>query len=491
MSIQRMEVITNMKKKILLLSLVASFVLGGCTSSYHMSRLNNEEPVGVIPPYEPPTPPEQPKNIYSINILGIPSDYKVAMGLFDEANIRCEITYVDNTTSTFQLLEENLPYEVREMLGVEGEHVVAVQIAGKIVSFKIIMVDEGIRYHVTFRNYNDDILYQTKVMPLNKAHYEGDEPHRMSDIVYKFKHNGWTKEVKDEQGTHYEDIDLDTYLVDSDITVRAKYDTVFRNNDYLPIEQGTQFVADYTGVIPNTSNEGHYVANYIGRFYHFPIARYIGQEFTNHTQGNKEYIDCSFGEDDYPDGDYDTTTTVGKYHPKIELTLPGIITKSYNYVAPGEEINKDYIPVFPEFINFASINDIPFELKPIRSRNNEGKTYTTVVNDYAEVISDYLSTPRNPRLYIPEDFPDGKYTASLFIDIDVYAYVYVENRPTGLSNSGMFAVSCVSDIYLGIDSYENRIESVTNFKTSTYEEDMMTVDMFIPMMKDARSAYEE
>ena len=474
-----MEVIISMKKSLLILSLLPLLVLGGCVASSATALAADNDRFYTIPPYTPPTPPEQPKNIASIDILGIPEDYRIAMGLFDEANIRCQITYTDNSTSTFQLLEETLPYEIREMLGQEGEHNITVQIRNQKVTFKIIMVDEGIRYVVRFLNYNDDVLYQTKVMPNNKVQYLGDDPRRMSDVVYKYKYSGW-------------DHDIDTYLVDKSTDIYATYSPVFKNNDYLPIEQTSQFVSEYKGTMPGGTNDSHYVCYYVGRISNVPIARDTALEYREHTQGNKEAIDYSFDDDDSPlDPEYSSPQY--DYHPNINDTLHGAINLAYKYdETEAAKYDDKYIPSGPQYININSnlINEYPFTLSSIRSRNIEGKTYNTSIAKYEDVISNFLSDAKVGRLQIPEDFPDGKYTATIYIDIDVYVWMYAEQTPVGIGKSPIWAIACASNIYVGLNDYENRYTGLYSFKTSTYEEDMMGIDMFVPMMENARSAYE-
>ena len=472
-----MEVITNMNKKLLTLLILPLFTLSGCVTSTGKLTRSNEDRLYTIPPYTPPTPPEQPKNIESIDILGIPEDHKIGMGLFNELNIRCQITYTDSTTNTFQLYEETLPYEIREMLGIEGEHTITLQIRNQTISFNVIMVDEGIRYLVRFLNYNDDVLSTVKVMPNNKVSYNGDEPYRMSDISYKYKHNGW-------------DHDLDTYLVDQNTDIYATYDATLKINDYLPIEQTAQLVKEYKGIIPNTSNEGSYAMYYAGRITNFPISTFK-VDYINHTEGQKEQIDYSFDESDSPLNP-DISSPAYQYHPDIAQTIPAVINKSYNYVDEEKDaINPDYVPAGAYIINATTVDSIPFVFGSVRSRNIEGKTYNTAVNDYRNVVESYFSNARFGRLYIPEDYPTGKYNACVFADIDVYTYVYAENRPTGLSNSPIFAIACISDIYVGLNKYENRIiSSPVTAVTTTRDDEMMRVGMFGVMMEQARKAYE-
>ena len=464
-----------MKKKLIVLALLPILAIASCGSFPIFSKA----PLSTIPPYTPPTPPEQAKNIESINILGIPEDYKIGMGLFNEANIRCEITYTDSTTYTFQLLEETLPYELRVMLGQEGEHNVTLQIRNKTVTFKIIMVDEGIRYVVRFLNYNDDVLYQTKVMPNNKVQYFGDEPSRMSDITYKYIFDGW-------------DQNLDTYLVDHSVDIHTVYKPTFKINDYLPIEQGAQFVSEYKGKVAVSEFERYYVSYYVGRITHFPIAR-DRSGYVTHTQGNKEVFNYLFYDVDSPINP-DPASPTYDYHQDISLSLPSIVSKSYKYEDPAGSIDPKYIPAGPQLINFDFITgaDVPFELHSIRSRNSEGKTYNTVVSNYVDVITDYLSTDKTGTLHIPEDFPNGDYTATIFMDIDVYAYVYAENRggSMGIINSPIFEIACPAEIYVGLNIKENEMV-YPNYNTSTYDDDVMKVDIFAEMMKHARSAYEE
>ena len=113
------------------------------------------------------------------------------------------------------------------------------------------------------------------------------------------------------------------------------------------------------------------------------------------------------------------------------------------------------------------------------------------MSNYVDVITDYLSNYVDGTLYIPEDFPDGEYTATIFMDIDIYAVVYAEYRETtGISKSGIYAVACPAEIYVGLNSKENEIGSF-KYTTSTFEEDLMGIELFANMMKEARSVYEE
>ena len=469
-----------MKKATLPLLLLTSCMLLGCTVSFSLTpEISNDHVFAVIPPYEPPTPPSQPKNIDSIEILGIPEDYRIAMGLFDEANIRCQINYTDASSTQFQLLQENLPYELREMLGVPGEHNVTVQIANKTATFKVIMVDEGIRYVVRFLNYNDDVLYMTKVMPNNKVRYGGEDPRRLSDIAYKYRFEGW-------------DVDIDEYLVDHSTDIHATYEEVFKNNDYLALDGPAQLIAEYQGVDSVTHFNRNYSCFYAGRLSNVQIARDDSYDYRHHTQGKKEEFNYDFDIADTPVDSIDhISSPTYKYHPEITLTLPGVLNKSYNYVDPGEEIPSKYIPASPYIINYSGdFDSLPFTLEPIRTRNSEGKTYTTVVNDYRTVINDALNATIIGDLLVPEDFPTGDYTATLFGDFDVYTYVYAEDRGYEVVNSGIYAVFCLAELYVGINSYDNRI--VTNqYTTSTYDSDMMGVAMFAEMMKKARDAFED
>ena len=462
-----------MKKFIKCMMLLPILALSCCNA---LPTLESQEgqPLSTIPPYTPPTPPEQGRNIDSIDILGIPEDTKIGMGLFNEANIRCQINYTDGSNDAFQLLEENLPYEIREMLGVEGEHTVTIQIRNKTASFKITMVDEGIRYIVSFLNYNDEVLQRTKVMPNNKVSYFGENPKRMSDIVYKYKF---------EQRDH----DLDTYLVDQSTVIYPIYEYVFKSNDYLPNELGHQIVAKYREVDPQTGFDTKYVCSYIGRVTNFPIARDMNDQYVAHTKGNKETINFNFSDIDSP---INPPYTTSAFHPNIEYTLHGIISESYKYENPGEAIDPKYIPTNSQILSDAKISDLPFELHSVRTRNREGKTYDTKVTDYVDVINSFLNPGIASTLHIPEDFPSGQYTATLFMDVDVYAYVYAEDRGNlGILNSTVFVIGCPAEIYVGLNSKEYEMVAF-NYKTTTYDEDMMSIEIFADMMKEARKAFE-
>ena len=336
------------------------------------------------------------------------------------------------------------------------------------------MVDEGIRYIVSFLNYNDEVLQRTKVMPNNKVSYFGENPKRMSDIVYKYKFNQW-------------DHDLDTYLVDKSTIIYPIYESVFKTNDYLPNELGHQIVTKYREVDPQTGFDTSYVCSYIGRVTNFPIARDMNDQYVTHTQGNKETINFNFSDIDSP---INPPYTTSAFHPNIEYTLHGIISKSYKYENPGEAIDEKYMPLGPEMLSDAKIGDLPFELQSIRSRNSEGKTYDTKVTDYVEVINSFLNPGIASTLHIPEDFPSGQYTATLFMDVDVYAYVYAADRGNlGILNSTIFAIGCPAEIYVGLNSKEYEMVAF-NYKTTTYDEDMMNIDIFADMMKEARKAFE-
>lgn len=465
---------SNMKKVISKLFILLALTLTNCSSVVAYAKLNDEPIVATVPPYAPPTPPEPSKNIESINVLGIPEDYKIGMGLFDEANLRYEITYTDNTKEEFPLIEENLPYALKEMLGQEGEHNITLQIRNKLVTFKIIMVDVGIRYVVRFLNYNEEVLYMTKVMPNNKVSYDGETPRRMSDMVYKYQFNGW-------------DRDLDLVIEDS-TDIHATYEDNFKINDYLPIESGSKFVSSYVGSVPNYQYERSYVCHYLGRLTRVPLAR-DRSGYINHTQGNREEVDYGFSDLDTPIYRSEDQTT--DFHPDAKLMMTGLISKSYHYEAPGEEVDPKYIPADPNYIHFYPDNYIPFELHSARARNVEGKMYDTSVNDYLEAITEYFATDRGGVLHIAEDFPSGNYTPTVFMDCDVYAYAAVENNAVlGLKNDGIYTVICPAEIYIGLNSEDNQT-STTYYPTSTYDADGMGIELFIEMVKEARQAFEE
>ena len=465
-----------MKKKLLALFLLPVFLLGSCESSTSLATPSNEEEqVYTIPPYTPPTPPEQPKNIKAIDIIGIPEE--IAIGEFDEANIRCQITYTDDTTYTFQLLVENLPNDIVLTLGNEGEHTFYIQINNVKKPITVNMVDTGERRLVRFLNYNYDVLYTTKVIPYNKVTYGADEPRRISDVTYKYIFSGWDF-----------DIEHDPILENTDIF--AQYGPVFKNNDYLPLYDGPQLVAEHKGELPAiySSFECNTACYYVGRMSNVPIARFVGSEFTSHTHGNSEVIDYTFGESDSPiDPEYNQYYD---YHPKMQFTLPYLYNASYFYSQEHkEQIDDKYVPLSPDMLNFASISGLPLDIEPIRARNIEGKYYMTAVNDFVDIIEAYLAVDKIGRLSIPEEYPDGKYNASLFVDLDLYTFVFAENRGNGdIRKSAIFTIACVADIYIGLNHYELRVEE---HQTSTYLLDKMEIEMFAEMMKYARSAYEE
>ena len=446
-------------------------------SENSQSQSSSEGGLNTIPPYTPPTPPEENKNILSIDVLGIPEDKRIAIGLFDEANISYRINYTDNTSETIPLHHDDLPYELQEMLGIEGEHFVTIQIRNVSTTFSVIMVDEGIRYIVRFLNYNEDVFYITKVMPDNKVSYHGDTPRKMSDIVYKYEFQNW-------------DFDIDHDLITDNTDIHALYKANTKLNDYLPLELGSQYIKSY----PDNPTDINYSLYYAGRITNVPIAVDTSEGYLEHTPGNRERFPyCLDLEHDSP-VDSDPASLKYHFHPDIKGTLTSAIRNSYNHESTSE-IDPKYLPAGYEFINLPLI-PAPFEVESIRSRNIEGKTYSTVTNEYATFINSFLSVDKVGDITIPSEYPSGYYGATLFMDIDMYIYVYANKIPSGtIQNSPIFFIPCPSNIYFGLtkvneDNVDKPFDELMS-KTSTYDNDMITLDLIVEMMKKARQPFEE
>ena len=480
-----------MKNKLLIISLLSMLALTSCggsspSSSSEESSVSSESQessssglgFNTIPPYTPPTPPAENKNISSIDVLGIPEDRRIAIGLFDEANISYRINYTDSTSDTIPLLHDDLPYELQEMLGVPGEHYVTIQIRNVATNFSLIMVDEGIRYLVRFLNYNEDEIYRTKVMPDNKVSYHGDTPRRMSDIVYKYEFQNW-------------DFDIDHDLIVGNTDIHAVYKATTKLNDYLPLELGSQYIKSY----PDTPTDVNYAMYYAGRITNVPIAVDIGDRYKYHTTGNRERFayDMDQAQDSPVDSDPGSDLQYA-FHPEIKGTLTSAVRNSYNHES-ASGIDPKYLPSGYEFINLPIVVD-PITPDSIRSRNIEGKTYSTATNEYATYINSYLSVAKVGDVTIPSEYPSGYYGATLYIDIDIYIYVYATKMPSGtIQNSPIFFIPCPSNIYFGLTNVtEAKKEAPFDelmAKTSTYDEDMITIELIAEMMKKAREPFEE
>ena len=76
-------------------------------------------------------------------------------------------------------------------------------------------VEEETYYHVTFVNYDDSVLYEVDVLEGSAATYSGVDPVKEEDDEFTYEFIGW---------------DIDLSSITSDITAKAQYNPVAKEN---------------------------------------------------------------------------------------------------------------------------------------------------------------------------------------------------------------------------------------------------------------------
>lgn len=75
--------------------------------------------------------------------------------------------------------------------------------------------EEETYYHVTFVNYDDSLLYEVDVLEGSAATYSGVDPVKEEDDEFTYEFIGW---------------DIDLTSITSDITAKAQYNPVAKEN---------------------------------------------------------------------------------------------------------------------------------------------------------------------------------------------------------------------------------------------------------------------
>ena len=74
---------------------------------------------------------------------------------------------------------------------------------------------EATTYHVTFINYNDDILYEVDVKENEAAEYKGETPTRPEDDEFTYEFEKWDKDLSS---------------IKEDLTTKATYKYIAKEN---------------------------------------------------------------------------------------------------------------------------------------------------------------------------------------------------------------------------------------------------------------------
>ena len=452
-----------MKTNKLVTLLLASFLVGAvgltaCTAADAIRR-SMDGPAQTIPPYEPPTPPEPGKNISSIDILHLPSDGEIYMGGFDSYGISYQIRYDDGSKDDeVPLTYDSLPDPIKEVLGKEGEHTISIQIRGVKTSFTITVVDTHIRYTVNFLNYDGTVLDTQQVKPYNRVSYEGATPRKEPERIYKYRFIGW-------------DHDLEETFITEDTDITTVYSRLLANNDYVGSTEAPILVDTYTQTGPYSSTE-KYACFYAGRMTNIPIVREHGASSVRHTEGNEEIISYYIsGEDDSP-MEYDSTDYDDR-HPLLTNTLDAALKSVYTY--NDGDVDPSILPAARSTINLIDKDFHNFNIGTMNVTDVRGRSYTTSAN----TLEDYMEANFGEDSYyiddvtIPSDLESGDYRATVYLDVDVYLYVFVLDTQVGLQFSNILAMASPYNIYVDV----GEDAKLPSRETSTDDIDLMNINV--------------
>ena len=449
-----------MKTKRLLISLLSAIFVSGCavTGKSFTQQISNDIPTYVIddktrtiPPYTPSEDTDY-REITSVEIVGMPDENKIDIGYFDTYEIGYKIHYSDDTESDKVVLHfDDFVKPLKEIMSVPGPHKVALQIKGVKTNFEFENIDTGLRYDATFKNYNGDILYSYKIMPYAHPVYEGETPRRPRSGMVKFNFSGW-------------DYDLPETYVKDDIVLTAQYDMVTENNDFVGVVGNQIHVADF---VEPGSMTGKFALYYAGRMNNVPIQR-DKLDIVHHTKGSTEHLNYGFDSSDMPDLD----DPVKRQELYDSIGVPFNTSYSYNTEGLNPDITIDhYKQIVTTFIpNTKHFED--FEFESMEVTNILDQTYTTTANDFETYVVDmYQNGNLDVDVYIPEELETGDYCPTVYLDIDLYLYVYLYETPYGTNYGAVMSIPspCAYRADVGI------VEELPSKTTSTDPEDYMNI----------------
>lgn len=442
-----------------LVTLLSSIFVAGCGVVTPLAvKAANEASINQrtreIPPYTPSVDPEV-KEIESVEIVDMPENNVLDIGYFDTYHIGYKVNYTDGTSADkVEIHFDDLPNPVKDIMSVPGDHNVALQIRGVKTDFPFTNHDTGDRYTVQFKNYDESTLYSYQIMPYAKPVYEGETPRRPRSGMVKFNFSGW-------------DIDLDTYYVKGNIDINAQYNMVPENNDYVGVVEH-QIHIDDLSIDESTQTvqmTGKYALYYAGRMNNVPIIR-DRLDPVQHTKGQSETMYIGFNEDDKPKEAYElynrlNTSFNTAYSYNEEGISSDVPEDSYRYISctniPGTKFFED------------------FTVNPIQVTNILGEEYTTTVNNLEDYVDNmFENEDLSPDVQIPAELESGSYCPTIYLDIDLYLYVSVNEYPNG--NIGYRFINvipspCGYRVDLGVN------EDLPSAETSTDREDFMNLDV--------------
>ena len=447
-----------MKNK-LLVTLLSSLLVAGCAVATPMavkavSEANAyiiNDKTRTIPPYTP-SEPTNPKQITSVEIVDMPENNVLNIGEFDDYGIGYKVHYSDDSSDEKVTLQfDDLPVPLKEIMSVEGDHNVALQIKGAKTNFPFTNNDSGLRYTTTFKNYNGTTLESDQVIPYSHPVYDGETPRRPRSGMVKFNFAGWDKDLK-------------TTYVKENMDFVAQYDMVTENNDYVGVVGNQIHVAD---LVEPGSMTGKFALYYAGRMNNVPIQRDYA-DIVHHTKGSTEHLNYGFDSSDMPDLD----DPVKRQELYDNIGVPFNTSYSYNTedLDPAitdihyKQINTTFIPNTKYFKDF--------EFEPMEVTNILDQTYTTTTNDFESYVIDmYENGNLDVDVYIPEELETGDYCPTVYLDIDLYLYVYLYETPVGTDYGAVISIPspCAYRADVGI------VEELPSKTTSTDLEDYMNI----------------
>ena len=207
----------------LIISSLVLFSLGSCgAKTYTVTWLNYDETVletdikvkkGEMPEYNGQTPTKPGDNEYVYDFDGwepllteVSEDVTYVASFKAVYLLNVKFVNYDNTPLYETIIrEDELPQYQGDEPTKEEDMVNTYSFTGwtpeignisedttYVATFKAIPI---VYYHVTFVNYNDDVLYETNVREGREAIYDGETPTKPEDDEFKYEFKGWDKDL--------------------------------------------------------------------------------------------------------------------------------------------------------------------------------------------------------------------------------------------------------------------------------------------------------
>ena len=403
----------NNMKNLKLLMLLPALVLTGLTGCNNSSKDRPYEDNFIYggPVYRELDLSKEGTTIKSVEFLGLYHPIKAAA--FDDSDAQIRVWYNDNTTTSFEFKEINVPIEYRHLFGEVGDHEFSIAFNGEVAKFAF-KVEENPNfngYHCYFYNKDKKLMNTQVVGYYQDVTYKGEPlPEIIDDNDYQYTLMGW---------------DHETTYIHQDMQFLATYDKLEKR-----LRTAKPYNWDYhclCGLINEDKTSGKALM-YLGRVYR------VATIYSEIKELESEDLEFDFS--NYKD--------FGPFYNEVNDSIASLIKfkvdPDYNSKLYG---NAHEIVATPRFANAF---DSRYDFKGMKCYLEDDTTAELKNNDPYDYMYNRVDSYIHNKETVKKGSKIGYYRMALLNDYDVYVSVSYNKLDKGIYEVGAYNEYLISPV---------------------------------------------